>query len=79
MPRLKAMPLKTDDPMQFYTEMRKLGQGASGTVFVGTDLRSGEVRICRAARDLWYGSVVYPVPSWARVRAPLAVAVAVAL
>lgn len=30
--------------MQFYTDMRKLGQGASGTVFVGTDVRNGEVR-----------------------------------
>lgn len=30
--------------MQFYTDMKKLGQGASGTVFVGTDLRNGEVR-----------------------------------
>lgn len=38
----QAMPLKKDDPMQFYTDMRKLGQGASGTVFVGTDLRTGE-------------------------------------
>lgn len=41
----QAMPLKTDDPMQFYTDMRKLGQGASGTVFVGTDVRTGEVRL----------------------------------
>ncbi len=40
----QAMPLKKDDPMQFYTDMRKLGQGASGTVFVGTDVRNGEVR-----------------------------------
>lgn len=40
----QAMPLKTDDPMQYYTDMRKLGQGASGTVFVGTDVRTGEVR-----------------------------------
>lgn len=38
----QAMPLKKDDPMQFYTDMRKLGQGASGTVFVGTDVRTGE-------------------------------------
>ncbi|CAM9126309.1 unnamed protein product [Pylaiella littoralis] len=40
----EAMPLKTDDPMQYYTDMRKLGQGASGTVFVGTDVRSGEAK-----------------------------------
>ncbi|CAN0063527.1 unnamed protein product, partial [Sphacelaria rigidula] len=39
----EAMPLKTEDPMQFYTDMKKLGQGASGTVFVGTDVRNGEV------------------------------------
>ncbi|CAM9350121.1 unnamed protein product [Ectocarpus sp. 12 AP-2014] len=38
----EVMPLKKDDPMQFYTDMRKLGQGASGTVFVGTDVRTGE-------------------------------------
>lgn len=38
------MPLKSDDPMQYYMDMRKLGQGASGTVFVGTDVRTGEVR-----------------------------------
>lgn len=37
------MPLKSDDPMQFYIDMKKLGQGASGTVFVGTDVRNGEV------------------------------------
>lgn len=40
----QAMPLKTDDPMQYYTDMKKLGQGASGTVFAGTDVRTGEVR-----------------------------------
>lgn len=47
------MPLKSDDPMQFYTDMRKLGQGASGTVFVGTDVRTGEVRFffCRDEAD----------------------------
>lgn len=39
----QAMPLKTDDPMQYYTDMRKLGQGASGTVFVGMDVRTGQV------------------------------------
>ena len=32
--------------MQYYTDMRKLGQGASGTVFVGTDVRTGQVRGC---------------------------------
>lgn len=42
----QAMPLKTEDPMQFYTDMKKLGQGASGTVFVGTDVRNGEVCVC---------------------------------
>ena len=42
------MPLKTDDPMQFYTDMKKLGQGASGTVFVGTDVRTGEVSVAMA-------------------------------
>ena len=44
----QAMPLKTDDPMQFYTDMKKLGQGASGTVFVGTDVRTGEVSVAVA-------------------------------
>ncbi|CAM9983082.1 unnamed protein product [Ascophyllum nodosum] len=38
----EAMAIKTDDPMQYYTDMRKLGQGASGTVFVGTDVRTGQ-------------------------------------
>lgn len=46
----QAMPLKSDDPMQFYTDMRKLGQGASGTVFVGTDVRTGEVRFVAARK-----------------------------
>lgn len=44
------MPLKTEDPMQFYTDMKKLGQGASGTVFVGTDVRNGEVCACVRGR-----------------------------
>ncbi|CAM9413033.1 unnamed protein product [Discosporangium mesarthrocarpum] len=38
----EAVALKAQDPMQYYTNMQKLGQGASGTVFVGVDTRSGE-------------------------------------
>ncbi|CAM9718191.1 unnamed protein product, partial [Hapterophycus canaliculatus] len=46
----EAMPLKTDDPMQYYMDMRKLGQGASGTVFVGTDVRTGEASAGASAK-----------------------------
>ncbi|CAM9574535.1 unnamed protein product [Choristocarpus tenellus] len=34
--------IKAQDPMQYYTNMQKLGQGASGVVFVGVDTRNGE-------------------------------------
>jgi hypothetical protein len=39
---IQAVQIRTDDPMQYYTNMKKLGQGASGTVFSGTDTRNGE-------------------------------------
>jgi serine/threonine protein kinase len=39
---VQAVQIRTDDPMQYYTNMKKLGQGASGTVFSGTDTRNGE-------------------------------------
>lgn len=60
-PFCQAMPLKVDDPMQFYTDMRKLGQGASGTVFVGTDLRTGEVRrVSPGAEVQVFGCTILP-------------------
>lgn len=64
----QAMPLKDDDPMQFYTDMRKLGQGASGTVFVGTDVRTGEVRerggLCVACCASRAGAFVARCDTW---------------
>jgi serine/threonine protein kinase len=40
--RAQAVQMRSDDPLQYYTDMKKLGQGASGTVYSGTDVRTGE-------------------------------------
>jgi serine/threonine protein kinase len=33
--------IKSDDPLKFFTDLKKLGQGASGTVYSATDTRTG--------------------------------------
>lgn len=45
----KALRIVQDDPRQYFTDLKRLGQGASGTVYAATDRRTGERRALKIA------------------------------
>lgn len=45
----KALRIIQEDPRQYFTDLKRLGQGASGTVYAATDRRTGERRALKIA------------------------------
>ncbi|TFJ87752.1 hypothetical protein NSK_001102 [Nannochloropsis salina CCMP1776] len=45
----KALRIVKDDPRQYFSDLKRLGQGASGTVYAATDRRTGERRALKIA------------------------------
>lgn len=45
----QAIRIVQEDPRQYFTDLKRLGQGASGTVYAATDRRTGERRALKIA------------------------------